>query len=329
MGTCRALPRVILGKCAGENLPWRHAERLMWAGRGVALVVGTVGVLIAAATTAAASQAMTLSDGASFILRAGAGHGRAAPVTPDPVNYVALGDSYSSGVGTGVYDAASGDCARSPLSYPALWAAEHRPASFGFAACSGATTDDVRASQISALRLSTDLVTITIGGNDAGFGPVLATCTFARSDDTCVGAVNAAEAYARSALPDRLARTYTEIRRAAPTARVIVLGYPRVFDLAPSCGDPLVPNLTRRGKLNEGADVLNTVIQKAVSQQPGFSFVDVRGRFDSHGVCSADPWINGPSVPPSIGRYHPNQTGYRQGYLDALDAETARGVTAA
>ncbi len=76
--------------------------------------------------------------------------------------------------------------------------------------------------------------------------------------------------------------------------------------------------------------MLNTVIQKTVSQQPGFSFVDVRGRFASHGVCSADPWINGPSVPPFVGPYHPNQTGYRDGYLDALDAETtARGVAAA
>jgi lysophospholipase L1-like esterase len=274
----------------------------------IALLTGVVGMLTAAAPAAAA---------------------RPAPLPPDAVDYVALGDSYSSGVGTGVYDAASGDCSRSPLSYPPLWAAEHRPASFRFAACSGAATGDVLASQISALRLGTDLVTITIGGNDAGFGPVLASCTLALSDDTCIGAVDAAEAFIRSELPSRLARTYAAIRREAPHAQVIVLGYPRLFDLAPICGDPLVPNLTRRRKLNEGADVLNTVIHKTVSQQRGFSFAEVRGRFASHGVCSADPWINGPSVPPSVGRYHPNQTGYRDGYLDALDAETAHGVAAA
>lgn len=288
---------------------------LPWVGRGVALLAGTIGVLIAAASTATASH--------------GEGYGRAAPIPADPVNYVALGDSYSSGVGTGVYDPASGDCARSPLSYPPLWAAANRTASFVFAACSGATTDDVLASQIPALHGGTELVTITIGGNDVGFGPVLTTCTFAPSDDICVGAVDAAEAFARSELPNRLARAYAAIRQAAPRAQVIVLGYPRLFDLAPSCGDPLAPNLTRRGKLNEGSDVLNTVILKAVNQQPGFSFVDVRGRFADHGVCSADPWINGPSVPPSVGRYHPNQTGYRAGYLDALNDETARGVAAA
>ncbi|MGH3765361.1 MAG: SGNH/GDSL hydrolase family protein [Pseudonocardiaceae bacterium] len=282
------------------------------------------GVATATVSTAPASQA----SGGALVLHAGDGRVYQAPIT-HTVNYVALGDSYSSGVGTGVYDPASGSCARSPLSYPPLWTAEHHPTSFGFAACSGASTNDVLASQISALQFSTNLVTITIGGNDAGFGPVVATCTAARSDRTCAGAVDAAEAFERSVLPGRLARTYTAIHRAAPSAQVIVLGYPRLFDLAPTCADPLVPNLTRRQKLNEGADVLNTVIQKTVSQQPGFSFTDVRGRFASHGVCSADPWINGPSVPPSVGPYHPNQTGYRQGYLDALDEATARGAAAA
>ena len=127
-------------------------------------------------------------------------------------------------------------------------------------------------------------------------------------------------------LPDRLARTYDAIRRAAPNAYVIVLGYPRLFELTPSCADPVAPNLTRRSKLNEGADVLNTVIQQAVSQHPGLGFTDVRSRFAGHGVCSADPWINGPRVPAFVGPYHPNEAGYRYGYLDALNQATGRGA---
>jgi len=130
-------------------------------------------------------------------------------------------------------------------------------------------------------------------------------------------------------LPARLARTYAAVRGAAPHARVVVLGYPRLFELTPSCADPQVPNLARRRKLNEGADVLNAVILKTVSQQPGFSFADVRGPFAGHGVCSADPWLNGPSVPTAVGPYHPNQTGYHAGYLATLDAATARGTAAA
>ena len=42
------------------------------------------------------------------------------------VNYVALGDSYSSGVGSGSYIAASGNCQRSTKAYSALWAAAPR-----------------------------------------------------------------------------------------------------------------------------------------------------------------------------------------------------------
>ena len=269
MGKSSVLPAVVLGHHADREVSVRRAGQLRWVGRVTALLAGTTAVLTAAVSTAAASPA-TIMDG-----RAGDARVYQAPAN-DPVDYVALGDSYSSGVGTGVYDAASGDCARSPLSYPPLWASEHDPANFRFVACSGATTDNVRGDQVSALTPSTNLVTITVGGNDVGFGPVLQTCTVAESDSTCFAAVDAAEAFSRSVLPDRLSRTYAAIRSAAPYAQVIVLGYPRLFDLAPSCADPLVPNLARREKLNEGSDVLNTVIQKTVSQQPGFSFADVR-----------------------------------------------------
>jgi lysophospholipase L1-like esterase len=284
------------------------------------LCAGIVGILTAVASPTAAAQATSSAGGAAWAVDAKDARVSQAPVT-EAVDYVALGDSYSSGVGTGVYDTASGACQRSPLSYPPLWVAEHHPASFAFVACSGARTADVRANQISALRPTTDVVTITIGGNDAGFGPVLQTCTAAESDRTCLAAVDAAEAFERTVLRDRLARTYAAIRAAAPQAHVVVLGYPRLFELTPSCADPLAPNLTRRQKLNEGADVLNSVIG-SVSQQYGLSFTDVRDRFAGHGVCSTNPWINGPSAPGSVGPYHPNQTGYRDGYLDALDATT-------
>ena len=315
----------VLRKHAEADLPGQRAQ-LGWAGRVVMLLAAVVGVTTATVPAAAAHPATITDSGAGLAVTAGNKHVAAAPVT-GAVNYVALGDSYSSGVGTGVYDPASKACARSPLSYPPQWAEQH-PASLRFVACSGAKTADVIANQISALAPSTELVTITIGGNDAGFGPVLQTCTVARSDRTCAGAVDASEAFERSVLRDRLARTYAEIRRAAPRARVIVLGYPRLFELAPTCADPRVPNLARRKKLNEGADVLNEVIQSA-SQQFRFTFTDVRTRFAGHGVCSADAWINGPSVPTSVGPYHPNQTGYRNGYLDALNAATARGIAAA
>ncbi|HYZ35596.1 MAG TPA: SGNH/GDSL hydrolase family protein [Pseudonocardiaceae bacterium] len=293
-----------------------NTERLLTVGdlrRVTALLAAVAGAMATATSTAAAST----------------GERWQGPPGASSVNYVALGDSYSAGVGTGVYDPASGGCARSPLSYPPLWASEHHPASFRFVACSGATTGDVRGSQITALDPGTNLVTITIGGNDAGFAAVLRTCTTGPSDSACIAAVDAAEEFARTELPGRLTQTYAAIRSAAPSAHVIVLGYPRLFELTPGCSDPLAPNLTRRTKLNEGADVIDSVIYKTVVSQPGFGFVDVRDEFAGHGVCSPDPWINGPSVPSFVGPYHPNQQGYRDGDLAALDATSAGDSAAA
>lgn len=91
--------------------------------------------------------------------------------------YVALGDSYSSGVGAGSYLSSSGDCKRSTKAYPYLWAAAHSPSSFAFTACSGARTGDVLASQLTPLNAATALVSISIGGNDAGL--------LRRHDDLC------------------------------------------------------------------------------------------------------------------------------------------------
>jgi lysophospholipase L1-like esterase len=287
----------------------------------VAALVSMVATVLSGSASAAASQ-LTVSGGT-----VSGGSNERSPETPlaETLNYAALGDSYSSGVGAPPYDL-DASCQRSSRSYPPLWSAAHHSTSFEFLACSGTKTADVLVTQIPALRPSTDLVTITIGGNDAGFSPVLGTCTVVTSDRTCNAAVDAAEAFERFVLPSRLARTYAAIRRAAPHARVIVLGYPRLFDLGASCTDPHAPNLSRRRKLNHGADVLNDVINQAVSQQSGFSFADVRDRFTGHGVCSADPWINGPSVPTSLGPYHPNQAGYRGGYVFVLNAASARGA---
>ena len=108
----------------------------------------------------------------------------AAPAT----EYVALGDSYASGVGTRDYFPDSGDCKRGPKAYPQLWADEHGVAKFSFDACSGAVTDDVNSGQLGSLSGSTTLVTISVGGNDVGFSKTMESCLLG-SDDACDEAV--------------------------------------------------------------------------------------------------------------------------------------------
>src|SRR5437899_2456812 len=57
-------------------------------------------------------------------------------------NYVALGDSYSSGTGTRDYSFDS-TCQRGPYAYPALISVDRPNTTLTFKACSGAKTGDV------------------------------------------------------------------------------------------------------------------------------------------------------------------------------------------
>src|SRR4051794_6478488 len=96
----------------------------------------------------------------------------AAPAqAAEPVDYVAMGDSYSSGAGAPPY----GLCFTSASSYAPRWAASHAVSSFLFVACGGVTSQQI-GPQYLALSSRTDLVTITIGGNDVGFIDVVLTC---------------------------------------------------------------------------------------------------------------------------------------------------------
>ena len=97
---------------------------------------------------------------------------RQAPRSPA---YVALGDSYSSGVGTRSYLNDGTSCQRSVYTYLSLIASAKGYA-LNFRACSGATVADVTNTQLSALSASTAYVTMSVGGNDAGFASVLTTC---------------------------------------------------------------------------------------------------------------------------------------------------------
>jgi lysophospholipase L1-like esterase len=229
--------------------------------------------------------------------------------------YVALGDSYSAGNGAGNYISTSGDCHRSNSAYPALWASAHSPSSFTFAACSGAVTSDVLNSQLGGLNSSTGLVTITIGGNDAGFSDVITTCVTG-SDSTCVSRVNAAETFVRSTLPGRLDSVYNAIRAKAPSARVVVLGYPDIYTLNVFC---IGLSATKHQKIDEAADVLDTTTA-SVAAAHGFAFGDVRPTFKGHELCSGDDYLHSLVISPSWESYHPTATGHSAGYLPALNA---------
>lgn len=225
------------------------------------------------------------------------------------VNYVALGDSYSAGVGAGG-TTSGGDCDRSTNAYPALWAAAHSPASFAFVACSGATTTDVLNNQVSALSPSTTLVSLTIGGNDAGFSSVMESCVFGSTDD-CVDAVNTAKAFIHNQLPARLDTTLQTIHSDAPNATVEFLDYPDFYDL--SVTDCIGLSQEDHVAINSGADALADAVAAAATRNNA-TFVDVRGSFAGHELCDSTEWLHSITWPID-NSYHPNAAGQRGGYL--------------
>ena len=261
---------------------------------------------------------MLVTGVAALIMGLAAGIiGTGIPAQAAPaVNYVALGDSYASGVGAG---SVSGSCGQSPNAYPALWATASSPASFKFAACSGATTSDVISSQLSSLSSSTTLVSITIGGNDVGFSSIMETCVL-ESTSSCESAVSAAEQYANTALPGQLNTTLADIRSHAPNAKIIVLGYPDFYDLSVS----ICIGLSRADHqaLDNGINDLDGVIQTAAANN-GDTFADVRSQFSGHELCDGSSWLHSITLP--IGNsYHPTATGQKDGYLPAFSATATK-----
>ncbi|WP_240136533.1 SGNH/GDSL hydrolase family protein [Streptomyces sp. MUM 178J] len=256
---------------------------------------------------AALSSSLLLS---AVLALTGAGAAQADSTT-QAVDYAALGDSYSSGLGAGSYDSSSGGCKRSTRAYPRLWADANAPLSFAFTACAGARTDDVTASQLGPVNSGTDLVSITVGGNDAGFADVMTTCVL-QSDSACLNRIDEAKAYVDTTLPGKLDAVYAAISAKAPSARVVVLGYPRFYKLGGSCSLGLSER--KRAAINDAADHLNAATAKRAADH-GFDFADVVPGFTGHEICSGASWLHSLKWFNISESYHPTAAGQSGGYL--------------
>jgi lysophospholipase L1-like esterase len=251
-----------------------------------------------------------LGAGLSTLIGLGAALALGAPAVAAGTTYVALGDSYSSGTGTRAYINDGTSCQRSVYAYPSLDASA-LGLSLNFRACSGATVADVTNTQLSALSSTTAYATISVGGNDAGFASVLTTCAQPSWASNCNGAIDTAQSTINNTIPGRLATLYSSIRAKAPNARVIVVGYPRIFN-GEDCNAFTWFSPTEESRLNATADLLNSRTATAASNA-GFTFVNPTSKFVGHAVCDNVEWLNGLSSPVSES-YHPNVAGHRDGY---------------
>jgi lysophospholipase L1-like esterase len=222
-----------------------------------------------------------------------------------------LGDSYASGYG--VAPSFTTPCGRSDAAPATSIDGRMRLALDDFAACAGArTTDLVPQGQIAALGPDTDVVTLSIGGNDIGWSSTVVAC-LGGTDAQCAGAVALTRGRISTVLPGLLDAAYDKVDAAAPDATVFVTGYPRLF--SPDHGAVLGASPAEQVVLNDGADLLNTTIRTA-AEAHGYVFVDVTERFLDHGVNAPEPWLIWPTAP---GSFHPNEPGYKA-YAAAVTA---------
>jgi lysophospholipase L1-like esterase len=235
----------------------------------------------------------------------------AAPAVASADDYVALGDSFSSGVGTGSYTLSS-SCRRGVYAYPWLVTQQRPNTSLTFAACSGATTGDVMASQIQSVTAATDIVTVTIGGNDIGFSDLIVQCTLA----DCSSALDTTRGSLGTVLSPRLDTVYTAIRGRAQAASVVVLGYPRIFSSA-GCFGTLGISATERAKANQLADALDQ-LAGARAAAAGVTYRSAIAQFSGHAVCSWSAWLNGLNLFNTVESYHPNRNGNSLGYAPLM-----------
>lgn len=301
---------------------------------------------------AALACALAVAAAAGPAARAGP-----AVVLQDPAEYVALGDSLSSGEGApaiadgrrvylGATDTAGDLCHRSPEAYP-VEVARALGATLGFHACSGATTADYRlpshsydpalepaqsgwlaATPAGAAGGPTGLVTLSLGGNDAGFTEAVAACVAGKflRRPSCVAEVAGHRDAVRGLLDDpdphrRLADLYRDIRARAPAARVLVVGYPRAFPSPPppTCPTGAGSSVFTRAEmtaLNRFTGALNGAVRASARAVPGVRYVDVSGALEGHGLCATgDRWINPlrdlSSASTRNESYHPTVAGQR------------------
>ncbi|KAJ1684564.1 hypothetical protein LUZ63_020319 [Rhynchospora breviuscula] len=233
--------------------------------------------------------------------------------------YVALGDSYAAGVGGG--DRVD-TCWRADRGYPVQVARATRTPT-AYAACIGATVDDVRAVQLDALDEATRWVTLTVGGNDVGFTPVLVAAAEPAWLNDSRDDIERALRTLREDLPGSLRGLYAEVRDRAPDATVVVTGYPRLFS-SEDCQLATFFTGTEIAMLNDAAVELSGVV-RTEAEAAGFGFVDVLDAFVGHAICADEEWVHGVSLPLAQS-FHPRPAGhdaYSRAVLAGLRLEAA------
>jgi lysophospholipase L1-like esterase len=173
--------------------------------------------------------------------------------------------------------------------------------------------------QFNALGAADALVTVGIGGNDAGLIGVAEEC--AQLDAFSPTGTNCKDHYAASgsdpnvaaiqATGPKVAAVLQGIHQRAPSARVLIVGYPDGLPVDGSSCWPLVPlSPGDIAYFNSLEEMLNSVISQQAAAN-GATYVDTFTSSIGHDACKPPgvAWVNG-IVPNSVAYpLHPNQAG--------------------
>ncbi|MFJ8440542.1 SGNH/GDSL hydrolase family protein [Kitasatospora griseola] len=301
------------------------------------LLAATAAVLIGTAACSAAEISSKPGPGT-----AASPSPSATPITGP---YVAVGDSYTSGLTIPPQNGAPPGCGRSGVNYPSLVARQLGLQDFTDVSCSGARTGDLTSAQrtdngvnppqLDALGPATRLVTVGIGGNDAGFLDVLGRCALenvrynligGNSDAPCrsyytTGAGRGEVQRKVQDTGERLTTALGEVKRRSPQARIFLIGYPALLPQDPTrCAKTLGDGIAAAdiGFVAEQEQQLNAMLRQR-AEAAGATFVDTYASSTGHDMCEAEGtrWIEPLGATGGLAPMHPNAQG-QQGMAEAV-----------
>jgi len=286
-------------------------------------------------------------------------------------DYLGLGDSFASGEGADNYkvgtDTDDNTCHLSLDSFPYLLGRELQLNTYESISCSGAVIEDIISSseiydgqtltrifqrdrdeaviyshftpgELSQIHFKNEYspknISISIAGNNIGFGKKLLACVLYPQDNaTCFNTYEERKEVFKEIASqiDQLRDTYTKLKENDTT--VYVIAYPKIIKAGGSCGLNVRLNESETYFADALTETLNNAIEVA-AKQAGVVFVDTEDALVNHRLCEAsddDIAVHGLTEGDdrgflgfkflSAGSYHPNKLGQKL-YKDAILAKT-------
>lgn len=185
----------------------------------------------------------------------------------------------------------------------------------------------------------TNVVTLTIGGNDARFSDVIQYCMGVSGGPTIHNCSDSGQIMPGDTqdlkttephiisdlMPAKLQATYNAIHALAPNAVIIVGGYPQLF--TPQGDDGICLGMIAKGDklwLNSMGALMDSTVQSSVKAVAAAGvkiyYADPEPTFSGHEECTSNQYLNGVDLVNTVYSFHPNSAGQENGYTPAFQS---------